>query len=74
MLSFGRVESLMIYENIFQVDGVPGFGFAEFHYNNKSGRPEEYSSKDPQWYQNVLVREAEYKKLEYMSMPEAQKK
>ncbi|XP_059609305.1 uncharacterized protein LOC132256775 [Phlebotomus argentipes] len=49
------------------MDGVPGYGVAEFHYNNKSGRPEEFLTKDPQWYKNVLAREAEYKKLEYTS-------
>lgn len=52
------------------MDGVPGYGVAEFHYNNKSGRPEEFANTDPQWYKNVLTREVQYKKLEAMSMPQ----
>uniref|UniRef100_A0A1L8DA56 Uncharacterized protein n=1 Tax=Nyssomyia neivai TaxID=330878 RepID=A0A1L8DA56_9DIPT len=52
------------------MDGVPGYGVAEFHYNNKSGRPEEFANNDPQWYKNVLTREVQYKKLEAMSMPQ----
>lgn len=36
-----------------KLDGVPGYGVSEFHYNNKNGRPEEYAVNDPKWYKNL---------------------
>ncbi|XP_016037608.2 uncharacterized protein LOC27207894 [Drosophila simulans] len=35
------------------VNGVPGQGHAEFLYRHKGGRPEDISSGDPGWYQDM---------------------
>lgn len=37
-----------------KVNGIPGFGFSEFHYRNKTGRSEECKKNDPDWYKSYL--------------------
>ena len=37
----------------FFVDGIEGYGISEWQYRYKDGRPEEYSSKDPEWVKTV---------------------
>ncbi|XP_049874258.1 uncharacterized protein LOC126372504 [Pectinophora gossypiella] len=37
----------------FVVNGVPGRGVSEFHYNNKEGRSENYAKSDPTWYRKI---------------------
>ena len=33
----------------FTANGVPGWGISEFMYRNMTGRPQEFTDKDPDW-------------------------
>lgn len=37
----------------YSVNGVPGWGISEFMYRNMTGRPEEFTEKDPEWTQTI---------------------
>ena len=43
------VESMCTFE----VNGIPGWGIAEFMYRNTTGRPEEFSKHDPEWTRTI---------------------
>ena len=43
------VESMCTFE----VNGIPGWGIAEFMYRNTTGRPEEFSKRDPEWTRTI---------------------
>lgn len=38
----------------FTVDGVKGYGISEWNYHNGNGRPEKFSSADPDWFSSVV--------------------
>ncbi len=39
--------------SIVTVDGVPGWGVSEWHYNYNGGRPKELEASDPEYTKNV---------------------